>query len=516
MKFRFLLLLSLFIVYIQASAQDIKLPRSMPQAENVAASGILDFLDAVEESPHEMHSLMILRHGNVIAEGWWQPYSPELKHTMYSVSKSFTATAIGFAVQEGMLTVEDKVADVFQGLLPATVGTNLSNLRIKDLLTMSVGHEKEYTGEVVRSDDWVKTFLGMPIAYTPGTKFLYNTAATYMLSAIIEKITGDGLMDYLTSRLFEPLGIQGVDWELDPNGMATGGYGLRLKTEDMAKFGQLFLQKGKWGGRRILNEAWVEEASTSKILQDPTAEPEAVQASDWLQGYAYQMWRSRHDSYRADGAFGQYILVLPEVEAVIAITSETSNMQDLLNLVWKHLLPAFDGNVSAHADGLLQSRLSQLAVLPEYGVSNLPIEMELNGNSYSFGENSMGLSHLGFEFNEDECVLTLEQSGVSYMLSFGREQWLAGETDRKGPYLVAIAKGYLEGLAPFMVYGSYSWKGPSTLQLELRYIESPHTEIFTIDVEEGSISLQVESILNRNAEKTPVEGVLIGELALEE
>ncbi|HSN50340.1 MAG TPA: serine hydrolase, partial [Bacteroidales bacterium] len=310
-------------------------------AEGVSSQGIIDFLDAAAKSKHEFHSIMIVRHGKVIAEGWWNPYNAGLRHTLYSTSKSFTATAVGFAVSEKKITVDDKVIYFFPDALPDTISPFLANLKVKDLLTMSAGMEPDPTFNIVSKDsNWVKSFLATPILYEPGTKFLYNSLATYMLSAIVQKATGIKIVDYLKPRLFDPLSISGMDWEVDPNGINTGGWGLRLKTEDMAKFGQLFLQKGKWNGQQILPVAWIEEASTKKIEQAPDA-PQAVRdSSDWMQGYCYQMWRCRNNCYRGDGAYGQYIIVLPEKDAVIAITCETADMQSELNLVWDYLLPA--------------------------------------------------------------------------------------------------------------------------------------------------------------------------------
>ena len=206
---------------------------------------------------------------------------------------------------------------------------------------MSAGQEPDPTFKIVSSDsNWVKAFLTTQVVHDPGTKFLYNTLATYMLSAIVQKATGEKVIDFLKPRLFQTLAIEGMDWEVDPRGINTGGWGLRLKTEDMAKFGQLFLQKGKWNGKQILPAEWVEEATTKKIDQNPDASQAARDSSEWLQGYCYQMWRCRHNAFRADGAYGQYIIVMPDQNAVIAITAETTDMQDEINLVWKYLLPA--------------------------------------------------------------------------------------------------------------------------------------------------------------------------------
>ena len=330
-------LLFLFLSF-QPIAQT--LPRSIPEAEGVSSKGIIDFLDAIAQSKHEMHSIMILRHGKVIAEGWWSPYRPDLKHTLYSLSKSFTSTAVGFAVSEKKLSVNDKVISFFPDKLPANVSDNLSQLTIKDLLSMSAGQAPDPSSAIVPTDDWIKIFFATPIVNKPGSVFLYNSMATYMLSAIVQKVTGQKIIDYLKPRLFEPLGIQGMDWESDLAGINVGGWGFRIKTEDIARFAQLYLQKGKWNGKQILPATWVEEATTFKIDNAPGMSQISKDSSDWRQGYCYQFWRSRHNSFRGDGAFGQYALVLPEQDAVIAITSETPDMQGELNLVWKYLLPA--------------------------------------------------------------------------------------------------------------------------------------------------------------------------------
>ena len=259
-----------------------KLPRSTPEAQGVSSAGILAFLDAVQHSKHELHSFMLVRHGRVVAEGWWSPYGPEFNHTLYSLSKSFTSTAVGFAVAEGKLRVDDRVVSFFPNDLPEHVSDNLAALRVKDLLTMSVGNAKEPTLAMVEQENWVKAFLAWPIANPPGTQFLYNSAATYMLSAIVQQVTGQKILDYLQPRLFEPLGIQGATWETCPRGINVGGWGLSIQTEGLAKFGQLYLQKGVWQGRQLLPAQWVEEATTFKIQQPAARQAEPAQRPERL------------------------------------------------------------------------------------------------------------------------------------------------------------------------------------------------------------------------------------------
>lgn len=478
------------------------LPRSTPEAEGVLSQNIVDFLDAAAKSGNEFHSLMVLRHGKVVAEGWWNPYRPDLKHTMYSVSKSFAATAIGFAVAEKKLTVEDKVTSFFPDETPSNVDPNLAALRVKHLLSMTVGQQPDPTGRVAMSDNWARTFLNIPIVHEPGTKFLYNSAATYMLSAIVQKVTGQKTLDYLKTRLFSPLGIEGIDWEVDPHGINVGGWGLRLKTEDMAKFGQLFLQKGSWNGKQVLPAAWVEEASTMKIMQDPDAPQAKKDSSDWLQGYCYQMWRSRNNSYRGDGAYGQYILVLPEKDAVIIITSETSNMQNELNLVWKYLLPAFQEKKlapNAKVNKQLKTRLSTLALPVAANNGNIATEARLSGKTFAVVTPDRRLESFSFDFRNGVCHLTLNTDSAEHQMDFGAGKWVRGETAKYGPYLVARAKANRTGLAPFKTESSYRWVDEKTAELTLRYVESPHTETIRCTFNETNATIAFENSFSKSS-----------------
>ena len=495
--------------------KQVTLSRSNPEVEGVSSEGINNFIEAVSKSKHELHSFMILRHGKVVSEGWWNPYRNDLKHTLYSCSKSFTATAIGFAVSERKLTVNDKVISFFPEDLPDQISPNLAELKIKDLLSMSVGHEKEPSSIIATSDNWVKEFLNTPIKYQPGTKFLYNSPATYMLSAIVQKVTGQKVIDYLKPRLFDPLGILGIDWEIDPKGINTGGWGLRLKTEDMAKFGQLFLQKGKWNGKQILPASWVEEASTMKILQDPNATQSRKDSSDWLQGYCYQMWRCRNNGYRADGANGQLIIVLPDKDAVIAITAEAPDMQGEINLIWKHLLPAFE-------DKKLPSNPKLTASLKEKASSlYLPIlsknahsamESNISGKNYSMIAGEKTFEGASFEFKNDICYLSLKTDSVTHRIPFGFGKWELSETTKFGPYLVARAKANRVGLPIFKVAGSYGWKDEKTLEMTLRYIESPHTETITCTFEDEKVSVDFQNIFNKNQKRKISKGIVGKEL----
>jgi CubicO group peptidase (beta-lactamase class C family) len=339
-----IVLLATFIFFAgTAMTQTIADSKSLPRAaldERFPSAAAESFLREMQEKKMDLHSVMILKNGKVVYERWFGENAPGKNHVMWSVSKTWTAMAVGFAIAEGKFTVEDKVISFFPNDLPAEVPENLAELRVKDLLTMSVGHEKDPTGPIRGiAPSWEKFFFAYPIPHKPGTKFVYNSVATYMLSSLVRKTTGENLIDYLKPRLFEPLGIEGAKWDSTSEGINIGGWGLHVKTEDMAKLGQLLLQKGKWDGRQLLPESWIEEATTSKILQNPNVDL-ATSTSDWQQGYCYQIWRCRHNAFRADGKDGQFIVVLPEQNAVVVLTANIGDMQAELNLVWEHLFPA--------------------------------------------------------------------------------------------------------------------------------------------------------------------------------
>ena len=335
------------LILATGCGHDGKLPRKQASPELDAAFAA--YLQAKDEAGQDIHSIMILQHGKVLEEKWMSEGQPDSAHIMNSVSKTFTAMAVGLAIAEGRLSLEDKVVDFFPDKVPENASDTLRSVTVRNLLTMNCGHGSDPTFAARQGDkDWVAVFLEWPITHEPGTYYCYNTIGTYVLSEIVQKVTGEKVNDYLEPRLWDPLGIEKPYWEESPTGANCGGWGLYLKTEDMAKMGQLLLQEGKWKGRRILPAEWVREAASNLVWSVPhMLTPELCERigmtkenSDWLQGYGYQMWRCRHNAYRADGANGQYIIVLPDQDAVIAMTANLRDMQGEINLVWDYILPA--------------------------------------------------------------------------------------------------------------------------------------------------------------------------------
>jgi CubicO group peptidase (beta-lactamase class C family) len=450
--------LSLLALFVLSSSVcfGADLPRSSPEAQGVSSAAVLSFVEEANKNIDSLHSFMLLRHGNVLAEGWWAPYDSQSPHSLYSLSKSFTSTAVGLAVAEGKLSVDDEILKFFPDDAPPEPSNNLKAMRISDLLRMSTGHQAEPPR---RPDQpWTKTFLAQPVPDKPGTHFLYNTSATYMLSAAVQKATGMTVLDYLRPRLFEPLGIEHPTWEASPQGITAGGYGLSIRTEDIARFGQLYLQKGKWQGKQLVPEAWVEAATARQTANGSNPK------SDWDQGYGYQFWRCRNGAYRGDGAFGQYCIVLPEQDAVIVITSGVKDMQAVLNLIWDKLLPAMKASPLAadeEARKKLEHTLKGLSLRPPEGSGTPP---KVLGKKYVFPTNDRKLESvtLDNEGKDGAVALVLRSDGVERRIICGRGNWQKGRMAwGRLPEQLAAASG--------------AWTGDDTFTAKLCFYETPFT-----------------------------------------
>lgn len=460
-------------------------PRTSPEAQGMASSAIHAFIEALERQINELHSFVLLRHGSVIAEGWWSPYGREHRHMLFSLSKSFTSTAVGLAVAEGYFAIDDPVLSFFPDETPAEPSDLLAAMRVRHLLSMSTGNAVDTWSYMTEreDDEWIRAFLDVPVVHPPGTHFLYNTGATYMLAAIVQKTTGMKLVDYLTPRLFEPLGIEGATWEESPQGIALGGIGLSIKTEDIARFGQLYLQKGMWNGAQILPEAWVDEATASHISNGDDPD------SDWAQGYGYQFWRCRHNIYRADGAFGQYCIVMPEQDAVLAITGgiDALGMQPPLDLVWEILLPAMQGepcaeDAAAH-DGL-NEKLSSLALPLVQGRSESPIAAQISGRVYTVDKNEMALESIALKFTESGCAVSIKAASGQDTIPCGYGTWERGQT--------TLFNAPWESDA-IPVAASGAWTANDSFTLVLRLYTTPfyHTVVCHFVGDEMMIEAQV-------------------------
>lgn len=421
MHHRHWFLIAALVFFVASLAPAQVLDATTPEAQGVESAGVLAFVEAFEKDVDAPHGVVILRHGHTLAEGWWAPYEPNAPHMLYSLSKSFTSTAIGMLADAGKLDIDDPAVSFFPDKLPDNQSENLKAMRIRDLLSMNTGHDQDTLGRLTqgRGDDWVRTFLSLDVDHHPGTFFRYNTGATYMCSAIVQKLTGQTVLEFLKPRLFDPLGIENPAWESCPRGINTGGWGLSIGTRDIAKFGQLMLQHGEWNGRQLISKNWVALATAA---QTPNG---ANPQSDWNQGYGFQFWRCRHDGFRGDGAFGQYCIVLPDQDVVVAINGGQGDMQKTLNLVWDHLLPAIhDQALPANpAAAALAEKMKRLAHAPVAGEATSPLASKINGKTFTFDKNNADLQSITFQLEGDSPGVTLSTTRGEHRYQFGRGQW---------------------------------------------------------------------------------------------
>jgi CubicO group peptidase (beta-lactamase class C family) len=457
------------------------LPRSAPEAQGVASAAVMTFVEQADAELDSLHSFMLVRHGTVVAEGWWKPYTSSDPHMMYSLSKSFTSTAVGLLVDERRLSLDDRVVQFFPDDLPAEVSPQLAAMEVRHLLSMSTGHDEDTLRPVVTAFDgnWARAFLAQPVEHAPGTHFVYNSGATYMLSAIVQHTIGMTLLDYLQPRLFEPLGIEHPTWETDPRGINTGGWGLNITTEDIARFGLMYLHKGVWEGQQIVPAAWVEEATASQISNGDDPE------NDWNQGYGYQFWRSRHNAYRGDGAFGQFCVVLPEHDAVVAITSGVGNMQAVLNLIWTHLLPAFAATASPEdpqAHQALQERLQSLSLVPPLGASTSPIASEVSGKPYVLAPNQWQFRAMTFQFEHAGATIQLEGPHGVFTVEAGWGTWASRAHD--GP---AIFDGLTNRAQPVVAAGA--WTAEDTYTMQWCMYQTPYVHTIHCTFVNGTVRM---------------------------
>jgi len=462
------------LIIAAADAQQVT-TGSTPESLGISSQAILNFVEAAEkERPDDLHSFMLVRHGKVAAQGWWNPYNPESPHMLFSLSKSFTSTAIGIAQAEGLLSINDPVISFFPEQAPKEPSANLQAMRIRDLLKMNSGHQEDATGRMTRDTvSWVRGFLSLPVEHKPGTHFVYNSAATFMLSAIIQKVTGKTLLDYLTPRLFEPLGIEHPTWENSPEGINVGGWGLKVRTKDIANFGQLYLQKGMWNEKQLVPAAWVAEATSLQTSNGSNPK------SDWEQGYGYQFWRCRHNLYRGDGAFGQYCIVFPEHDAVLAMTSGTKDMGAIMNLVWEYVLPALQEKPLAEnkeAFNALQAKLGNLKLSISKGDASSTLVKSISGKTYAMAANDEKISSVTFDLKSKTPSVTFYRGAKSFNVPIG----FGAAT--KGVYVPVRG-------AELPVQSSYAWLTPETLEIEMIAYETPFSYTYNIVFGRNDVTL---------------------------
>ena len=403
-----------------------------PESQGVPSEAILKFIDGCEKTFDAgdlgaMHGFVIVRHGKVIAEGSWKPFDTlNETHMLYSHSKSFTSSAIGLLADRGKIDLDERIVDIFSNEVPAKVSENLAQLRVRDLLTMNVGKKDHLLRD---GGDWVKEFLSKDFFRKPGTGFKYDSDATYMLAAIVEKKSGMKMMDYLQKNMFDQIGIAKAWTTCSPQGIPCGGWGMNMTTRELARFGQLYLNRGDWDGKRVLSSDWVSLATTRQTWSgwQNVGVKALGEGTDWEQGYGFQFWRCRHGAYRADGAGGQYTVVIPEKDMVVSAHAGLGDFPKELDLIWDNLLPVLKDAPLAEnpsAQKKLADRLAKLAIKPvEFARARkwtTPFE-------FSLRENSRGFKSVRFDPKDGGgCICTLVTRAGEQKFPAGTGEWQEG------------------------------------------------------------------------------------------
>ncbi len=473
------------------------LPRATPGSMGISAAGVARLLDAVHAQGLEMHSFMLARHGVVGVEGWWSPYRPDRVHMLHSLTKALTATGVGLAVHEGLFTLDDPVVSFFPDRVRADISRNLADMRVRHLLTQTSGHDRGVSGSVWRgiSTSWIDEFLKIPVPHPPGTHFQYSSATSFMLSAIVTRTSGLSLRDYLTPRLFAPLGMSSLRWEAGPEGIQPGGNGASATTEDLLKIGILHAADGLWDGRRILPEGWVASAGT------PAAK----------RPYGYHWWvLPGRPGFLAFGAFGQYVFVLPEQGLVLAMTAAVPGSISrpdvgLPPLIWEHLPGILQGpDPSSDASDALASHMGdlRLALAPDGHGSGFA--QAVDGMRYAAEPNNDGVRALSLHFTDAACRIDIETSTGIHSIHAGlRGRCVEASTSLPGAELH-------HGYAPtsLVTVAAAAWTGPATLALNCQYVETAFRDTFVLVFDGDALTLQRSVNVNGGAtERPPVRAV---------
>lgn len=458
------------------NAKGKALPRAAsPKEAGVATAPIQKFLEYAREKKLEFHSLMVLRRGRVAVEWYNEPYNAETKHTMYSISKSFTSTAVGFAVSEGLLSLDDRVLDFFPDCKPKKNDPYFDRLTVRTLLTMTSGKQPNMVTGKGDISDWVEDYINSPWVFEPGTRFLYVNENIYMLCAILCRLTKTSVTEYLRPRLFEPLGIEDTFWETDAGGVEAGGWGLYIRTEDLAKVADCYLHGGKYAGKQVIPGFWTEEATKNQLghIRMTNFDP------DCCAGYGYCFWMDagKPFSYRMDGMFSQCAVNYPELDATVVATAGIP-FEDRAREALSHAFPAaflqeeenpaplscssigrpaasrrspLERTIEGRTVRLYRNLLLNLLKMP---LSVLPLP-----SAFMMSDRAGNIDNVRFDFGEKECSVTWDEGDENNTVICGMD----------GHY--RYGKVTL-GTLSFTVCADAAWTADDRLRVTIRPLET--------------------------------------------
>ena len=441
------------------SSEKLFTPAPSPESVGIPSQAILNFLQRIDAERIGMHGFLLVRRNQIAAEGYWSPWSAERKHRMYSISKSFVALAVGLMIDEGRLTLHDRVADYFPDKLPATLHPWLAAATVRDLLIMATPHS---TTSYTRTDpDWVWTFFNKAPSHPPGTIFAYDTAATVVLNAIVEQLAGKPFLEYMRPRFLDRIGFSADAWCVRrPEGGSWGGSGVICTLRDMAKVALACMNGGVWGEERVLPADYVRAATARQI-------DNSIGGND---GYGYQIWCEKANGFSFRGMGSQYAICFPEQDFLFACIADTQGApagSAIPAVMWEELFPHLSDvplpeDQTAHT--ALAAKIEQLAVLPLPGNPDAPATAAVNGAWYGLEENPMGITRMRLSFHGDQGVWEYTNGQGDNLLHFGIGRMVAGKVPQRNYF------GEQIGVVPGREYdclASAAWIDEQTFNLEV-------------------------------------------------
>lgn len=473
-------------VVLVTMAQTGDLPRSSASEQGMSATAVNRFVDSLLALPEtEVHHLMVVRNSHVIAEAHPSPFRADDAHTLYSASKTFVALAVGLAIDDNRLRLDDRVAAIMHECLPDTVSDALSQMTIRHLLTMSSGITPDWTLRNT-SSDWERTWLAKPV-HNPGSELLYDSMSTYMLSAIVQRVTGKTVLQLLNERIFAPMHIVEVDWQLSPSGVCTGGWGLRLQTESLAKIGVMMLQRGQWQGRQLVPEWWIDEMVSKHINY---ADADGQSPTDGNQGYGYQVWRCKWPTaYRADGALGQYVVMDSATGLVVVILGVSDRGHDELACIWNQLMPGVDHQVKSDKAALrqLETTCRRTSLPLPHGSAHSTM---ISHADFKLSANKHEIDLIKLHNDNDGMAMRIYyHDGHDETIPMGYGSWRYGQLMGCPPYSIQ-PKNRFSGLKHnFATGAAYAWQSPTALKAIVHYVNFVSATTFVFNLANNSVSI---------------------------
>ncbi|MBQ4109966.1 MAG: serine hydrolase [Clostridia bacterium] len=448
-------------------------------SEKISSKNVLEFLNAqAKEAGTKIHAFQLYKGNELMIRLSPEPYSNTYKRQMYSVSKTFTSTAIGIAYDMGIVKPSDKLCDIFKDELLSNENEYIKKLTVHNLLTMSAGHRDCTMKAISCSDNGIKAFFEREFIYEPGTKYVYDTGATYMLSAVLTKLTSLSMLDFLNLHLFRYMGIENIKWPYAGGKINEGGIGINASADDLTKLGLLYLNKGVWNGKRLLSEEWIKEATTGYLPGDESRVP------NWKSGYAYQIWINEKGGYRADGAFGQYCIVVPEKDIVITILVGHANVERELELCFEYMDKFFENpdNDTTELEKYLKS------LYKPYSSEKISVDKKL----YRVNPNLNKVTFVTTENTGDTYTLIFSDGEKPKKITAGNGYYIENEIRLRAfrPQLYGLMSDAFEEDCRFLA--SFSSNGETT-EIEMKYLNCPHVVVAHINEKDKKISFNITS-----------------------